>query len=234
MSAIYLWIPAFAGMTSFERECSSISDLIIKSVKIRVDTTTTQKEEIMRKHILWVAITLFFVMTMVPVMDSRPVYAASAAEIDREVDAALQKLYAGTPSAKELSKVAKGILVFPDVIKAGLLIGGQYGAGALRKEGKTVAYYKTMAASYGLQVGAQSFGYALFFLTDAALEYLKKSAGWELGVGPSIVVVDSGLASSLTSSTAQDDIYAFFFSQEGLMAVLCLQGSKITQFTPDK
>ena len=188
----------------------------------------------MRKHILWVAITLFFVMTMVPVMDSRPVYAASAAEIDREVDAALQKLYAGTPSAKELSKVAKGILVFPDVIKAGLLIGGQYGAGALRKEGKTVAYYKTMAASYGLQVGAQSFGYALFFLTDAALEYLKKSAGWELGVGPSIVVVDSGLASSLTSSTAQDDIYAFFFNQEGLMAGLGLQGSKITQFTPDK
>lgn len=188
----------------------------------------------MRKHIQLVAITLLFVMAMVPAMDSCPVYAASAAEIDREADAALQKLYASVPSAKELSKVAKGILVFPDVIKAGLLIGGQYGAGALRKEGKTVGYYKTMAASYGLQAGAQSFGYALFFLTDAALEYLEKSAGWEIGVGPSIVVVDSGVATSTTTTTAQSDIYAFFFNQQGLMAGLGLQGSKITPFTPDK
>ena len=188
----------------------------------------------MHKHVRWVVISLLFVIAMAPAMVSHPVYAASAAEIDQEVDAALQKLYASTPSAKELSKVAKGILVFPDVIKAGLIVGGQYGVGALRKDGKTIGYYKTMAASYGLQAGAQSFGYALFFLTDAALEYLEKSDGWELGVGPSIVVVDSGVASSLTTSTAQDDIYAFFFGQEGLMAGLGLQGSKITNFTPDK
>ena len=188
----------------------------------------------MLKHTRLVVIKLLLVMAMIAAMNSRPVYAASAAEIDREVDTALKQLYASTPAAKELSKVAKGILVFPDVIKAGLLIGGQYGAGALRKEGKTVGYYKTMAASYGLQAGAQSFGYALFFLTDDALEYLKKSEGWEIGVGPSVVVVDKGLASSLTTSTAQDDIYAFFFNQEGLMAGLGLQGSKITQFTPDK
>lgn len=201
---------------------------------IDVTTTIPKKELIISKCLKWLAITLLLVTMVIPVMDSRQVYAASAGEIDREVDAALKKLYADTPSAKELSKVAKGILVFPDVIKAGLLIGGQYGAGALRKEGKTVGCFKTMAASYGLQAGAQSFGYALFFLTDAALEYLKESAGWELGVGPSIVVVDAGLASSLTTSTAQDDIYAFFFSQEGLMAGLGLQGSKITRFTPDQ
>jgi lipid-binding SYLF domain-containing protein len=120
------------------------------------------------------------------------------------------------------------------VIKAGLIVGGQYGVEALRKEGKTLGYYKTMAASYGLQAGVQSFGYALFFLTDDALEYLIKSAGWEIGVGPSIVVVDPGVASSTTTTTAQSDIYAFFFNQEGLMAGLGLQGSKITRFTPDK
>lgn len=197
-------------------------------------TTTPKKEGIVSKCIQYLAITLLLATMVIPAMDSCPAYAASAAEIDREVDAALKQLYASTPAAKEFSKVAKGILVFPDVIKAGLLIGGQYGAGALRKEGKTVGYYKTMAASYGLQAGAQSFGYALFFLTDDALEYLKKSEGWEIGVGPSIVVVDKGMASSLTTSTAQDDIYAFFFSQEGLMAGLGLQGSKITRFTPDQ
>jgi len=160
--------------------------------------------------------------------------AETAAEIDRDVDSAIEKLFASSPAAKELSKVSKGILVFPDVIKAGLIIGGQYGKGALRMGGKTVGYYSTAAASYGLQAGAQSFGYALFFMTEGALEYLKKSSGWEIGVGPSIVVVDEGLARSLSTTTAKEDIYAFFFSQKGLMAGLGLQGSKITQINPDK
>jgi lipid-binding SYLF domain-containing protein len=171
-------------------------------------------------------------MAMLPAMNPRLAYAASAAEIDREVDAALQKLYASTPSAKELSKVAKGILIFPDVIKAGLIVGGQYGVGALRKGGQTTGYYRTAAGSFGLQVGAQSFGYAMFFLTNDALEYLEKSDGWEIGTGPSAVVVDKGVASALTTTTAKDDIYVFFFDQEGLMAGLGVQGSKITRFTP--
>ena len=156
-------------------------------------------------------------------------FAATAAEIDRDVDSALLKLYEKTPAAKELAKVAKGILVFPDVVKAGLIIGGQFGEGALRVDGKTVGYYSTVAASYGLQAGAQSFGYALFFITDKALDYLKKSEGWEIGVGPSIVIVDEGVAKSLTTTTAKSDIYAFFFDQKGLMAGLGLQGSKITR-----
>ena len=160
--------------------------------------------------------------------------AETAAEIDRGVDAAIEKLYAATPAAEELSKVAKGLLVFPGVIKAGLIIGGQYGPGALRINGKTVGYYNTAAASYGLQAGAQSFGYAMFFMTEEALEYLKKSSGWEIGVGPSVVVVDEGLARSLSTTTAKDDIYAFFFGQKGLMAGIGIQGSKITEIHPDK
>ena len=160
--------------------------------------------------------------------------ADSAAEIDRNVDTALQNLYAKTPAAKELSKVAKGILVFPEIFKGGLIIGGQYGVGALREEGKTVGYYKTVAASYGLQIGLQKFGYSMFFITQSGLDHLKKSAGWEIGVGPSIVIVDEGLAKSLTTTTARKDIYAFFFDQSGLMAGLGLQGSKISRITPDK
>jgi len=160
--------------------------------------------------------------------------ADSAAEIDRDVDLAQQKLYNSSPTALELSKIVKGILIFPDVIKAGLIVGGQYGEGALRMKGKTVGYYNTVAASYGLQAGAQSFGYALFVMTDEALDYLKSSEGWEIGVGPSVVVVDKGVAKSLTTTTAKDDIYAFFFSQEGLMAGLGVQGSKISKITPDK
>lgn len=163
-----------------------------------------------------------------------PVFAASAEEIDKEVSLALEKLYAKAPAAAELSKVAKGILVFPNVVKAGLVIGGQYGNGALLVDGKTVDYYNTIAASYGLQAGAQSFGYAMFLMTDESMNYLKKSDGWEVGVGPTIVVMDEGAAKSLTTSTAKEDIYAFVFGQKGLMAGIGLQGSKITRIQPDK
>lgn len=160
--------------------------------------------------------------------------AETASEIDRDVDNAIAKLFAGSPAAKKLSTLSKGILVFPNVVKAGLIVGGQYGKGALRSEGKTIGYYNTVAASYGLQAGAQSFGYAMFFMTNEALSYLKNSAGWEIGVGPSLVIVDEGLAASLTSSTAKDDIYVFFFDHKGLMAGVGIQGSKITQIHPDK
>ena len=159
--------------------------------------------------------------------------AASKAEIDRGADAALQTLYERTPSAKVLGEKAKGVLVFPSIVKAGFIIGGQYGTGALRVGGQTTGYYNSVAASYGLQAGVQSFGYALFFMTDDTLAYLDNSAGWEVGVGPNIVVLDEGAATSLTTTTGQSDVYAFIFSQKGLMAGIGLQGSKITRINPD-
>ncbi len=168
------------------------------------------------------------------VMVPRLAIADTEAEIDRDVDAALLELYESSPTAKEFSKVARGILVFPDVVKAGLIVGAQYGTGALRVDGKSVGYYRTVAASYGLQVGAQKFGYALFFMTQSAVDYLENSKGWEIGVGPSVVVVDEGFARSLTTTTAKEEIYAFFFDQKGLMAGMGLQGSKISKITPDK
>jgi lipid-binding SYLF domain-containing protein len=158
----------------------------------------------------------------------------SAAEIDRDVDYALQNLLESNPAARNLAAQAKGILVFPSIVKAGFMVGAQYGrGGALRVRGQTVGYYNSVAASYGMQAGVQSFGYALFFMNDAAMNYLNRSEGWEIGVGPSIVIVDAGRARSLTTTTAKDNIYAFIFGQRGLMAGMGLQGSKITRIYPE-
>jgi len=159
--------------------------------------------------------------------------AASASEINRDVTAALQTLYQTTPGAKALASKAKGILVFPNIVKAGLIVGGQYGDGALREKGNTVGYYRSIAGSFGLQAGVQSFGYALLFMDDASLRYLEESDGWEIGTGPSVVILDKGFARNMSSTTLQKGVYAFIFDQKGLMAGLGLQGSKITRITPD-
>jgi lipid-binding SYLF domain-containing protein len=156
----------------------------------------------------------------------------AAAQIDRDVDVALAKLYETVPTAQQLAAHAKGILVFPNVVKAGFIGGAQYGKGALRENGRTSGYYNLVAGSYGLQAGVQSFGYALFFMNDGALSYLDRSGGFEIGVGPSIVVLDEGKARTLTTTTLRNDVYAFVFGQRGLMAGVGLQGSKIYKINP--
>jgi lipid-binding SYLF domain-containing protein len=156
----------------------------------------------------------------------------AASELSKSSNAALQSLYAKVPGAKAIGAQARAVLVFPKVTKAGLGIGGQYGEGALIKGGKTVAYYNTAGVSTGLQAGAQTYGYAMFFMNDAALNQLDKAGGFEVGAGPSIVVMDEGKAKTTTSTTMKDDIYAFIFSQKGLMAGLGLQGNKITKIDP--
>jgi lipid-binding SYLF domain-containing protein len=161
-------------------------------------------------------------------------FSGSAAEIDREVDNALQTLYTTTPEARNLASRAKGILVFPSIVKAGFMVGAQYGrGGALRVKGRTAGYYNSVSASYGFQAGVQSFSYALFFMSKDTMDYLDRSGGWELGMGPSIVVVEAGKAKSITTTTAKDNVYAFIFGQKGLMAGVGLQGSKITRIYPE-
>lgn len=192
---------------------------------------TRMEKGIMKKTL---QLSLLFVLAIFVLAVPRMSQAATAGEIDRDVDSALQTLYRTTPAAKNMAKIAKGVLVFPDIIKAGLIVGGQYGEGALRVGGKTTGYYRTVAASYGLQAGAQSFGYALFFIDNEGLAYLKNSNGWEIGVGPSVVIVDEGVARSLTTTTVKSGVYAFIFQQKGLMAGIGIQGSKITKITPDK
>lgn len=159
---------------------------------------------------------------------------ATASEINRSARDGLRTLYGECPSARALGQRAKAILVFPSIVKAGFVVGAQGGQGALLSGDKTLGYYSTAAASYGFQAGVQKFGYALFFMTDSSLAYLNKSGGWEIGTGPSIVVVDAGMAKSMTTTTLQKGVYAFFFSQKGLMAGLGLQGSKITRINPPR
>ncbi len=188
------------------------------------------------KILMRTMIRLSVVATMMTVLTAscfiQPAMAGDTSKLDRAVDKAVKKLYAKSPAAVELFKVAKGVLIFPSIKKAGFLVGGQYGDGALLMKGKTVGYYNTVAGSYGLQAGAQEFAYALFFMDTDSLEYLNKSDGWEVGVGPSIVYVDEGMAKTMTSSTAQKGIYAFIYGQKGLMAGLGIQGSKITRINP--
>ena len=156
----------------------------------------------------------------------RPVIAAA---VDDDAQAALKKLYATSPASKVLAEKAKGILVFPTIVKAGFMVGAHYGHGVLIQNGQVTGHYNSLAGSYGFQAGVQSFGYALFFMNDDALKYLDQSAGLEIGVGPSVVVVDKGMGKSITSTTLTKDVYAFIFNQKGLMAGAGIQGSKITR-----
>jgi lipid-binding SYLF domain-containing protein len=155
-----------------------------------------------------------------------------AAKLASESQAALQTLVASVPLAAQLAKTSVAILVFPTITKAGLGIGGQYGEGALLKNGKAVAFYKTTGASFGLQAGGQKYGYAMFFTSATAVDQLDNANGFEVGVGPTVVVVDEGMAKSTTTTTMRDDVYAFIFGQKGLMAGLGLQGNKIKKITP--
>lgn len=168
-------------------------------------------------------------LTLCYLVNVSTVFAATKNQIDRGVQGALEDLYATSPGAKALSESAVAILVFPKIIKGGLVFGGQSGDGALLKKGETVGYYNTSAFSYGFQIGVQSFGYALFFMTVEDLDYLETSDGWEIGAGPTIVAGDSGASGSLSTTTAKKGVQTFFFNQSGLMAGLSIEGAKITK-----
>jgi lipid-binding SYLF domain-containing protein len=172
-------------------------------------------------------------LALAAIAQPQPARAATAKAIDTNVDEALRTLYASNPTAKALGEQAKAVLVFPLVLKGGFIIGGQWGDGALRQDGKTVGYYRTIAGSIGLQAGVQSFGYALFLMTEGALDYLKSSNGWEIGVGPTVTVLDKGAAASLSTTTAKSDVYAITFDQKGLMAGISVEGAKVSPITPE-
>ena len=154
--------------------------------------------------------------------------AATAEDLDRDSLQALQTLYKAEPVAHTLSKSAKAVLVFPNMIKAGLVFGGSYGEGVLLKGSQVTDYYNSVAGSWGLQIGAQSYGYAVFLMTDEAVSYIEKTKGWEVGVGPTVVVVDAGAAKNISTSSLKNDAYAFIFSQQGLMAGVSIEGTKIS------
>jgi lipid-binding SYLF domain-containing protein len=145
---------------------------------------------------------------------------------------ALDELVAANPVARRLDEEAVAVLVFPTVLKGGLIYGAQTGNGVLFEGGEATAFYNTTAVSYGLQAGVQDYGYALFFMHRAALDVLNRAGGLELGVGPSVVMVDEGFAKQYSTTTLSKDIYAFTFNQQGFMAGLGITGSKITRIRP--
>ncbi|HEX5357157.1 MAG TPA: lipid-binding SYLF domain-containing protein [Aquabacterium sp.] len=155
--------------------------------------------------------------------------AASAEDLNKDAAQALQSLYKTSPLAAELSKKAKAVLVFPKIIKAGLVFGGSYGEGTLNKNNGVTEYYNSVSASWGWQLGAESYGYVVFLVSDKAVRYLEESKGWEIGVGPTVVVVNEGIAKNLSSSTLKDDAYAFIFDQQGLMVSVSIEGTKISR-----
>ena len=155
--------------------------------------------------------------------------AATAEDLNKDADQALRTLYKSNPVAEKISKQARAVLVFPKIIKAGLVFGGSYGEGVLKQGPKVVNYYNSVSGSWGLQAGAQSYGYVVFLMSNAAESYLNKSEGWEIGVGPTVVVVNEGVAKNLSTSTLKDDAYAFIFDQSGLMAGVMIEGTKISK-----
>jgi lipid-binding SYLF domain-containing protein len=179
------------------------------------------------RRVLTIPVLLFFVAC-----STNPTVANGGdPQLVAEARAALQQLYASTPEAKTLQSQAKAVVVFPSLTKAGLIVGAEGGKGVMfAPDGKVLGYYRARAVSYGLQAGAQTFSEALFLLTDSAITTLTSGAGLSVGSGPSVVLVDAGMAKSLTTTTLKSDVYAFLYGQQGLMAGFGLQGQRIVRF----
>jgi lipid-binding SYLF domain-containing protein len=156
-------------------------------------------------------------------------YGTSPANLHTESTTALSSLYASNPAARAISEHARAILIFPSIVKAGLGFGGAYGEGELRHGSTTIGRYSSVTGSWGLQAGAQSYGYVVFLMNQNAEDYLARSDGWEIGVGPTVVVVNAGVAENISTSTLQDDAYAFIFDQQGLMAGVSIEGTRISR-----
>ena len=168
-------------------------------------------------------------LVLMGVFSAQVANAATAREIDVSVDVAMENFAKEVKGAKEFLNSAKGVLVFPNVYKAGVGVGGEYGEGALRIKGKTVDYYNTASASFGFQLGAQKKTILLVFMQDEALKKFRQSKGWEIGVDGSVALITVGADASIDSTKIKDPIVGFVFSQKGLMYNLTLEGTKITK-----
>ena len=162
----------------------------------------------------------------------RPSHATTRAEIDASVAAALVRLRAMS-NAEPLLRASVAQLIFPSILSGGFILGGQYGEGALMRNGATDGYYRIAGASFGLLAGAQTAGLAMFFMREDALTALRNAGGWEIGTGPSVVMLNAGVQANVTTSTLTEPVYAISFNQQGLMAALAINGSKITAFAPE-
>jgi lipid-binding SYLF domain-containing protein len=181
----------------------------------------------MKRNILILAGVFFLGLSLI--ISASSAFAKSAQEIDVSVDVALDEFAQQVKGGKEFLASAKGVLVFPSVLKAGVGIGGEYGEGALRIGGKTVDYYSTAAASFGFQLGAQSKRIVIVFMQDDALKKFRESQGWEAGVDGSVALITLGAGGAIDTTNIKDPIIGFVFSNKGLMYNLTLEGSKYTK-----
>jgi lipid-binding SYLF domain-containing protein len=155
--------------------------------------------------------------------------AASKDEIDAKVQETIANFHKQTGAGKQLAQRASGMLVFPEVVKAGIGIGGEYGEGALLIKGKTAAYYNTASASVGFQLGAQVKSQIILFMNQKVLDGFRNSKGWKAGVDGSVALVTLGAGGELSTETLKEPIVGFIFSNKGLMYNLTFEGSKITR-----
>ena len=160
---------------------------------------------------------------------ARVAVAASAGEIDTKVNGTLDVFKAEVPGGAEFLGKAKGVLTFPTITKAGLVVGGEFGEGALRIDGKTVDYYNIASASFGFQIGAEQYSIVMVFLTDEALSEFRASKGWEAGVDATVAVAQWGAGDDINTKKFKDLVVAFVFGNKGLMAGVSIEGSKITK-----
>ncbi len=172
----------------------------------------------------FIALLVAFLFSISPIIN-----AASSAEINIGVKQTLKRFKTEIPGGAEFLSQAKGVLVFPTIIKAGFGIGGEYGEGALQISGKTVSYYSTAAASIGFQLGAQSKSVVLIFMTHDSLKKFRNSEGWKAGVDGSVALIEWGASEDINTVDIQDPIIGFVFSNKGLMYNLTLEGSKFTK-----
>jgi lipid-binding SYLF domain-containing protein len=169
----------------------------------------------------------FVVATLIPAQSA--IAAETADELRQNAQASLDSLYAKNPGAQAIGKDAVAVLVFPEVVRAGVGVGGEHGEGVLFRGGKVAGYYSTSGGSIGVQLGGQKYGYALFFLSEETLKDFAEARGFEIGGGPPVVYADEGTGKSATSKIAGDKIYAFVFDQKGAMFALGIQGSRISK-----
>lgn len=166
-----------------------------------------------------------------PLIAPKRAEAATRTEIIADVNAALARLH-GMDNARPLFRSARAVLVFPRIISGGFIVGGQYGEGALIRGESAVSFYNIAGLSFGLLAGAQAGGLAMFFMTEDSLRALMNADGWEIGTGPTVVVLDRGVQANATSTTLTEPVYAITFNQAGLMAAIALNGTKITRINP--
>jgi lipid-binding SYLF domain-containing protein len=175
------------------------------------------------------ALALGALLTLAQSSMASPAAADSRATLDVKSTEALDKLYAESTVAKDLGANAKGILIFPEITKGGIIVGGEYGEGVLRTGGKTTGYYSSVSGSIGLQLGISTRSLVIMFLTDEALKKFMESSGWEAGVDAQVAVIQSGATGSYDTISAQNPVVAFNFGEQGLMAGVSLEGTKVSK-----